>query len=106
MLPYCPRPRSDPTFPFLPSPKSEEDEFEGHIVQIQTDFFNPQGAWETAEIINAYEDGTMDLRWLNSGTLARKRGAKSKFSGKWQKATGRQGHILWKWLGLRSQQKH
>ena len=105
VLPYCPRPRSEPNFPFLPTPKSKDDEYQGNIVQIMTDFFVPEGAWESAEILDAYEDGTMDLRWLKSGTLARKRGVNSKFSGKWQNATGKMGAILWKWLGLRSELK-
>ena len=102
-LPYCPRSQEKPDFPFVTAAIPEHDEYEGHIVQIFTDLQNPQGSWENALILDAYEDGTMRLQWLLPRTFSKRRGRKSKFVGKWQTANGGQKAIPWRWLGRREE---
>ena len=84
ILPYCPREREDPEFPFVTADPSDEDEYQGHIVEINTDLVNSAGSLECAEILDAYEDGTVKLQWLKPETMNNRRGRKSKFTGRWQ----------------------
>ena len=103
LFPYCPRSQEKPDFPFVTAAIPEDDEYEGHIVQVFTDLQNPQGSWENALILDAYEDGTMRLQWLLPRTFSKRRGRKSKFIGKWQTANGGQKAIPWRWLGRREE---